>query len=1679
MTIRTACSSGLIGLNEACAAIAKGDCSSAIVSGTNIIMAPALITAMSEQGVLNAEGSCKTFSAAADGYARGEAIVALYIKSLDDALRDGNPIRAVISGAATNSDGRTNGFSVPSAAAQEALIRHTYRVAGISDADVAKTGFVECHGTGTPVGDPIETKAVARVFGATDGDGDGVYIGSIKPNLGHSEGASGLTSVIKAVLSLEHRTIPPNIKAWPLNPKIPFESNKLLIPSEPTPWPADRNERISVNSFGVGGANAHVIIDSISSLHQQTTALGGKTAVASTDTTTPHLLVYSANNQQSLKEMTQKYENFVSQAPDSLDLADLSYTLATRREHLPIRSFAVSTRDKPGHASVPLAPSASAKPPSIVMVFTGQGAQWPQMGRDLYHANPVFNRTIKSLDEHLQALNLSLNGTPLDWHIEEELLKPARTSRVNDAEFSQPLCTAIQLALIDTLAVAGIHPAAVVGHSSGEIAAAYAAGALDAREAIAVAFHRGTVTKHQTRPGAMAAVGMGWSDAEKYLTPGVVIACDNSPSSVTLSGDADAVQKVVDTIKEAQPEMLATLVKVNKAYHSHHMVEVGEDYLRALEASGVRGKAPSVAFFSSVTGKPLKPSQEESSNNHVASDHLLGPKYWQQNLESPVLFRGAVTSILARDSEVGPNPIFLEIGPHAALAGPIRQILTRAASDAPHIPTLSRKQNGLESFLTAVGKLWALQAPVDLAALTPVGRCLPDLPRYPWNHQRSHWYESRVSREWRLREHLHHDLLGARVAESSETEPVWRNLLHLDNVPWIRDHKIHEDIVFPFAGYVAIAAEAARQVSNIQEGVELRNVSVQTALVVPDESNTPIELITTLRRHRLTDSQDSEWWEFAVVAHNGRAWTKHAVGEVRATTTTAWGDGSEVPSDEDAAVSLPRRVNMPKYYERVRRGGLAYGYHFVSVDSMRTATGGPGRAKAWSRNNWHGDEENYHLHPVVLDTYLQVQNSAAQHALTHRYQQFVPLSVALIQISRCNADQLILVSTAERAGDGFIGNGSVVATVPPSFPQEKSTTRTVLKVTGVHIGPLDTSSNVEDATGTAMPMTARQEWVPHIDFTTNLTLLVKPSPNHLYYAPKLDRLSRLAITLAKRTISAARVQPVSPSMREYKAWLDQLVFDEDGSGVELETLDQMALESQIETLVSELVDTPAANAAAAIRKVSLNAVAIVSETGTVEDAARGTSFDILSKDDTLSKLDAWLKEYDASAFIYQLALSKPNLRVLELGAGDGTAALHQLQNLKRPDGQILYSSYMLTDAHSGMIAAAREKFTGSASPQVEFATLDISKDPADQGFDNDKFDLIVATGTLHAVPDLPLALRHVAKLLRPDGRLLVQQPRPDVAWTTFVFNSLPGRWNLDRASLDTWRTALVEAGFQDSYDKNLVTSPLVNVLVAQPRSEKSLPKQITLLCGSTDETTGSAVANELVLHGFEVTRCTDLYDACGTGQDILSLLDFEAPFFESIDTHKWQQLKSSMSLLGDSSSSLFWVTRPTQTGCEDPRYAPVVGFARTMRSETGINFAVCETDEDVSSPAGSASVARVFYQFLERLARNEEDDLDPDFEYAIRQGTTHTNRFFPFELEQDIQALQPSTEFTLKIARSNRIDSLQWVPLATATAPKGDEVEVEVHATGLNFRVSFPGSPLNSFKSTSPNSYSHCRRRMY
>jgi acyl transferase domain-containing protein/NADPH:quinone reductase-like Zn-dependent oxidoreductase/SAM-dependent methyltransferase len=1538
---------------------------------------------MSQKGVLSPEGSCKSFSADADGYARGEGILAIFIKPLEAAIRDGNPIRAVIRSTIANSDGKTQGIAQPNGKSHEAMIRKAYELAGITD--YSKTAFVECHGTGTSVGDPIEASAVARVFG---GD-HGMHITSIKPNMGHSEGASGLSSLVKAVMALENRTIPPNIKFSAPNPKIPFKEFNITVPVEPTPFPAGR-DRVSVNSFGLGGSNAHVVLDSARSFNLPPRAR------SSYPPSSPQLLLFSAASSPSLQKITSDFQKWVANNPDSL--VDAAYTLANKREHFQHRSFLVVSPDVDGVVSQ--SKKVPNQTPSLVMIFTGQGAQWPRMGRELLLRKDLgFQSTIRELDKYLRVVP----NAP-EWTLEEELLKPAKTSRVQLAELSQPLCTAVQVALVDMLATVGVYPTAVVGHSSGELAAAYAAGALTAREAIISAFERGRAATNQTRKGAMAAVGLGWDDVNRYLdSDKVVVACENSPRSVTLSGDAPDVEATVARIKKAHPDITARLLKVEKAYHSYHMREIGDQYLATIKPH-VESNIPQKLFFSSVTGSG-KPHKD-----------VLGAKYWQQNLESPVLFKSAVSGIL----DYIKNPAFLEIGPHGALAGPVRQILAQTSATAPYISAMSRGEDTVSSFLSAIGKLFELNVSIDFAALMPSGTTLASLPRYQWDHEVEYWRESRISSEWRGRKHPMHPLLGLRVLESTSLEPAFRNNLNLQHVSWLRDHKIEGNVIFPGAGYVAMAGEGIRQITGVENSYTIRHMVLSSALVVPEGTET--EILTTFHPHRLTDSLDSKWWEFTVASHNGQVWTKHCSGQVTA--------GPAEPAAHKEEALLPRKVVAKKLYDVLDGAGIEYGDHFMRLRDIRTGTI-ERRSTATLAQDTTDDDDYFHLHPSVIDACLQTGPLAATCGrIDAKETRRVPTKLEEITVHRVAVGVDISASSSAVVAPG---GGEVVGHLTCIADG-----KIVLEMQGATLSRLEEAAVIDTE---RLPITARLTWGPHIDFVDAGKLIRPEVPRHLY-TPSLDELGRLCMVYTQRRIQDARALTETPHMQKYMAWISRQAAACDTSITGQTDVD---IKDAVANLVSRLSSTPVASCADTLQKIFNNIDGLLS--GEIDP------LELLLADDTLTKIYVAIDAVDRSEFIKYMAHSRPNLRILEIGAGTGGSTAAILKDLVLPIGQPLYSKYTYTDISSGFFVAAKERFKSYRN--IEYRALDISKNPAEQDMEGEKYDLILASNVLHATKSLQETLRNVRSLLAPNGRLLLQEMNSPSKWPNYIFGTLAGWWYGEPdgrpeepyVTPARWESELKRAGFQgldtvvlDGEEPHQLNS----MIVAKPQNTETsnAKKTVTLLCDD-GESQAAMLSKQLENRGYTVYQC-QLGERLPPGQDVIALLDGGRPFFKDIQESRLKAFQGVLDNLGD--SAMLWITRLSQMHCNDPQYAQIIGAARTIRNESLIDLATCEVDD---IPSSLHKIIDVFARFQ---TRSEDEALKPDYEYAIVNGTVNTGRIYPFSLDQELLSKpDEQSSVILDVGKLGRLNTMQWIP-RQARGLTGDEVEIEVHATGLNFK---------------------------
>ncbi|KAM4066282.1 polyketide synthase dehydratase [Hirsutella rhossiliensis] len=1292
VTVKTACSSSGVALHQALQSIRLGEISAAIVATSNLILTPGLAVAMSGLMGLSPTGSCNTFDASADGFARAEAVSCLYIKRLDEAIRDGNPVRAIIRASGSNADGKTSGLTLPNPAAHEALIRQTYKNAGL---DFDQTAMVECHGTGTAVGDPLEASAVAKCFGHSD-----TYIGSVKPNLGHSEGASAISSILKAVVSLENQIIIPNIKFVTPNPAIPWDKAKLKVPTEPLSWPQDRWDRISINTFGIGGSNAHFIIDSARSFGISSPSFMKIVDQLRVTAGKKHLLLFSANSAYSLKAVCEGHQRYLDRFPSQLE--SLVYTLSEHREHLKLRAFGITDGSVP--FSVSNQTQQAKRPGKIAFVFTGQGAQ--------------------RMDGFLG----SLEHAPV-WTIEEILLHCGDASIIRKSAVSMPVCTALQVALVDVFAAGHITPAAVVGHSSGEIAAAYAAGVLSRREAITISFYRGYMcnTLPQTL-GGMAAVGLGRDEVQPYLVPGVQIACENSSQSTTISGDLKALERCLAAIKADHPAVQARRLHVDLAYHSGHMRKIGSKYSDILH-SHIEAQPPRIPFFSSADVK--RPTG--------AGD--FGPRYWQANLESPVLFHSAVKRLLEDCPDAS---IHLEIGPHSALSGPLRQVYRETGASPLYLPSLTRHKDDEDAILETMGHLYCADIKVKLPVSVDA-QVLTHLPPYPWHYDGSYWSETRVMSNWRQRRYPSHDILGSRVAEAGDLEPMWRNILRIKDIPWLRDHNVCGDIIFPAAAYVAMAGEAVLQLGasrDTQTGYTIRELHLSAAMLLREDKS--VEVMVTLRPRRLTAKEDSKWYEFTVVSHNGSAWTRHCRGLVIS--------GRACPMDACAEFeSQTRRVASSHWYKALAKMGLNYGPTFTGLQDITSAVSEQ-LCSATVTDKQEECESWYPMHPTTIDiifqSWLVAQTTGLDRKLTGLS---LPTFIEELYIGCAMSATIKLVTTGgdqQCSSDGLV-NG-----------------QTAFRLRGLRGSPLE---NTETNNNSLALTVQRLQWKPHVDFMDPARLM----------KPTLPVKSQMALL---ERLQLERFEKPGYPLVEDSPWLVRL---------DKETRQKLILDH-----LQELEATEARPLAVAIWRSCSRLADIVQ--GSVN------FLDLLLQDNLLQQIYDWMNDLlDASNYFSLLGHSQPQLKILEIGAGTGGLTSKILQSLRSETGERLYLSYTFTDVSSGFFPKARDRFKDYYG--IKYCVLDIAQNPMEQGFKEAEFDLIVASNVLHATPILVETLRNCRKLLQPNGRLYLQELSPITKSANFVMleglfagwwlGSDDGRPNEPYIFPEQWDTRLREAGF--------------------------------------------------------------------------------------------------------------------------------------------------------------------------------------------------------------------------------------------------------------------------------------------
>ncbi|KAK8879233.1 hybrid NRPS/PKS enzyme [Apiospora arundinis] len=1229
MTIDTACSSSLIAVHQAVQVLRSGEAPVAIASGTNLIFGPTMFVAESNLNMLSPTGRSRMWDAGANGYARGEGVGSVVMKTLSAALRDGDHIEYIIRETGINQDGKTPGITMPSSEMQARLIRDTYARAGL---DLLK-----------------------------------------------------------------------------------------------------QSDRFAVRKQSA-----------------------------------PHSFVFSAASAKSLAVQLKVYYSFLEENP-TYDLDTLFWTLFRRTAQNFRISFAASSvqslklqiseaLEKAEDSKTPLGLRVSPKAPrSVLGVFTGQGAQWATMGRELILSSHFASSVIEDLEQSLRDLP---SGDVPDWSLREELLASKEKSRIAEGVISQPLCTAVQIMVVQLLKRAGVTFKAVVGHSSGEIACAYVSGFISASDAIRIAYYRGKYTPlAKARAGAMIAMGTDMQDAIDLcslpkLRKRAQLAASNSSASVTISGDADAID-LIDVVAKDEAKF-ARKLKVDTAYHSFHMEACSSPYIESLHQCDVQVMEPSedaCSWYTSV--------EETNEKVTIGMASALKGQYWSDNMLRPVLFSQALTVAVTAEGAPG---LVLEVGPHAALKGPATLTIEEAVGPAPYCGTLSRGQDDALAILTTLGSIWSVLGASAVPSMHELQRAFSgdvdfhvakDLPTYAWDHDRVIWNEPRVSRVQRLRSEPKHELLGARQADEGEGERRWRNYLKPKEMPWLRGHQIQGQMVYPAAAYAVMALEAARTLAPLKsiQLMQLQKFSIHKAISFLDD-NAQVETLFCLSNIQQS-SPDSDGQTsisatfvcYACMNKDAGEFTSMASGQVEMSVSK--------DITEDSLPARPRWVNnfvntdVGYFYECLAELGYGYQGMFQGVTDLQRTDGG----SKGTITIPHDDEQDesmpndWVIHPATLDVAFQAVFAAVGAPGDGRlWSLHVPTIVDSIAINP-NAYEVSMSGgvATPLPFDAFVVDSDRQEGIAGDVDlYDEDGGRVIVQIQGLHVTPL-TKATAADDRETFASIT----WdLASPDLLSSWTPM-QHDENDLKLASFAERLSLCILRDLCDAMSEVDVErDASPHQRSILDWAQHVV--DRTRAQEHPTCSKEWLADSWDVLEAPAqrlaMSHPAIKACLDLKEKLTRYMG--SELPSQEEVVPSTQYL-----DSIPGYQDYLKHM--VNLITQLAFKHRNMRILEIGAGKGNCTKEVLQVL----GQN-FTSYTCTDADATNFDTIRPEISASQSERVQFKTLDLwqGQSPAEQDFVTGHYDLVIASNVLHTASDVEETMKQIRTLVRPGGYLAMLEP---------------------------------------------------------------------------------------------------------------------------------------------------------------------------------------------------------------------------------------------------------------------------------------------------------------------------------
>ncbi|WP_050514841.1 type I polyketide synthase [Streptomyces rimosus] len=1688
LIVDTACSSSLVALAEACRALRDGTSRAALVGGVNLLISPYHFVGFSQAAMLSPSGRCRSFSADADGYVRAEGGGMVLLKRLPDAQADGDRIDAVIVDCAANSDGRTPGLALPRMAAQRDLLEDVYARAGVHADDIA---YIEAHGTGTPVGDPIEAEAIGRALGVHRTVG-ALPIGSVKSNLGHLEPASGIAGLLKALLVLRHDVIPPSLHAAALNPHIDFDRLRLRLVDDACPAGLTERSVIGVNSFGFGGANAHAVL-------APAPATGRVRAVPPAAAALP--VVVSARSRNALDEALLRTVQQLA-AADAREFYDLAWTSSSRRGLHPLRAVVLAS--SPGEAAAGLSqlvekpaaepaveeppavdePPAATEPPAIdeppaveepfteaasppapeppqaqraeavrdgrpVFVYCGNGAQWAGMGADLLHKDTTFRSAFTAVDAALLPV--------LGWSVLSELELPTDQWRLARTEVAQPLLFAVQIAVTAMLRHQGIEPAAVLGHSVGEIAAAHVAGALSLPEAACVIAVRGRAQAATAGQGRMAALTLSAAQAEELLDgrPQVEIACVNTARDVTVSGPAADVEALVEHC--ADHDVAAVLLDLDHAFHSRAMDPVRERVLAGL--ADLRPRETAIPMISAVTGQRMADGEPDAA-------------YWWRNVRDTVRFEPAVAGLLAEGYDV-----FVDVGPHPIVRPYLRR--TAAASPGPVavVPTLLRDGDGVRQMQAAATRLIAAGARADRSAHFPVPGGVARLPAYPWQRER-HWHGERCAWTGGLGEY-DHPLLGVRTAHS---EPTWYGTVEPALVPWLADHRVAGAVLLPATGFVELALAAGRRV--LDAACEVENLELSRPIVIPWDDPSQVRLELTW---------SAEDGVVSIAAGEGRAGRarQHARGRVRQLLRRPCAD-LDVPA---LRARCPERIDAARHRAAMAAAALDYGPSFQVVRELLVGDG-----EVLARYRLNADAEGYEVHPALFDGALQAGLPLVQQVLDEERDAYLPVGFGAVRVWRTPpADGLVHLRQRSRTPTELCWD--ILVAGPDGTVHAQLEGCRLRRFDGMRSAPLSHHRMVMRA-------------APHEDHGVAPSPL-PPTPDLLAHAER-----RIAALLAHDPKAAAARRGLKHASAHGAADLHTELLPDPSSPFTLDDLVAAGMLDRHRKLARLLIGlqeraglverldgerfrltAPGSRTAQILRPLIAGNTAGPALTLLYSLCLRHSTTLLRGESELLEKIvadgaaTAIEQFYDIEfpcrrynrlmqTVVAQLAGRWPAdrpLRVLEIGAGTGGAAAALLPMLP-PDR----TRYVFTDVSPLFLPPAQKRF--AQYDFVDYRTFDLNQDGGGQGFTDHGFDLVIAANALHTATEVAPALRRVRRLLGPGGRLISLETH-DLELLAPLFGTLEGFWNFTDHELrgdsvllpaDAWLRLLPACGFTDATavgaagevpDEGFSVFMATADPATPPAAPPALPApdtgQAWVVIGEDDgpDSLSAAVADALGAAGADPVHRQAAADVGSTGlpphasrltavvvlagPDTSTAADTRAAWAAQHAVRRASLLRSVAEALDtlpvETERTLWLVTRPSGAlpAPEAPSHpvdAAAWGVARTVGNEyPDLAVKRLSLHRTGDTAADGQRVAR------ELLTATDEDEL----------VLTASGRFVPRLTElPSPTGCRPGSDlpgYTLEVRRPGLSYELAWQESTPPPAGTG-QVAIAVHAAALNYR---------------------------